>query len=80
LSGAYTTHGEMRKKTKFLSENLKGRDNLEDLGMDGADLREMGWEYVEWIHLSQNRDQLWVLVIVVMNFQVIEKARNFLTN
>jgi len=35
--------------TKFWSENLKGRDHLEDLGIDGmiilrVDLREIAWE------------------------------------
>jgi len=34
---------------KFWSENLKGRDHLEDLGIDGmiilrVDLREIAWE------------------------------------
>jgi hypothetical protein len=26
------------------------------------DLREVGWEIVDWIHLSQDRDQWWTLV------------------
>jgi hypothetical protein len=33
--------------TVFLLESLKGRDSLEDLGVDGnirMDLREIGWE------------------------------------
>jgi hypothetical protein len=32
--------GEFRKHTKFWSENLKGRDNLEDLGIDGRIILE----------------------------------------
>jgi hypothetical protein len=41
-------------------ENLKGRDHVEDLGVDRKinrkDLR-LGWEGVDWIHLSQDRDR-----------------------
>jgi hypothetical protein len=41
-------------------ENAKGRDHLEDLGADWEDnirmnLRETGWEGVDWIHLAQDR-------------------------
>jgi hypothetical protein len=32
------------------------------------DLREIGWESVDCIHLAQDRDQWWVLANVVMNF------------
>jgi hypothetical protein len=42
-------------------DNLKGRDHLEELGIDGRkirmDHREIGWEGVGWIHLAQDRDQ-----------------------
>jgi hypothetical protein len=34
------------------------------------DLREMGWEVVDWIHLAQDRDQWLALVNTVMNFRV----------
>jgi len=55
-------------------ENLKKRDPLEDLGIHGANIRmeltEIGWEGVDWIHLSQDRDQWWALVNMVMNLQV----------
>jgi hypothetical protein len=27
------------------------------------DLRKIGWEGVNWIHLAQNRDQWWVLLV-----------------
>jgi hypothetical protein len=66
-------------------ENLKGRDHSlrprrrweDNIRMD---LREIGWEGVDWIHLAQDRDQWWALVNTVMNFGVPEKARNFLTS
>jgi hypothetical protein len=34
------------------------------------DLREIGWEGVDWIHLTQNGDQWWALVNMVMNLRV----------
>jgi len=35
--------------TVFCLENLKGRDHLEDQGIDG---RTVLWEDVDWIHLG----------------------------
>jgi hypothetical protein len=35
------------------------------------DLREIGWEDVDWIHLAQDRDQWWAFVNTVMNFRVL---------
>jgi len=34
-------------------------------------LREMGWENMDWIHLAQDRKQWEALVQMVMNLQVI---------
>jgi hypothetical protein len=31
------------------------------------DLKEIGWQVVDWIHLAQNRDQRWDFVQTVMN-------------
>jgi len=45
-----------------------------------ADLRETGWEYVDWTNLAQDMDQWRALVNVVMNFRVPLKAKNFLTS
>jgi len=61
--------------TKFLSENLKRRDHSEDLRVGGKinsrlDLREAVWETVDWIHLTQDRDQWRAVVNMVLNFQV----------
>jgi len=33
-------------------------------------LRDTGWEAVDWIHLTQDRDQWLALVNTVMNFWV----------
>jgi hypothetical protein len=57
--------------TKFYLENLKGRDLLGDLGIDGKvivrHLRKTGCKGVDWIHLAQDRVQWQALVSTVMN-------------
>jgi hypothetical protein len=54
---------------------VKGRDHLEDLGIrwEGnvrLDVRETGWDSVDWIHLTQDRNQWWALMNTVMNIWV----------
>jgi hypothetical protein len=44
------------------------------------DLREIGWEVVDWKHLTQDRGQWWGFVNTVMNLRVPYKAGNFLTS
>jgi hypothetical protein len=39
----------------------------EDIRMD---LREIGWEGAEWMHLAQDRDQWQAAVNMVINLQV----------
>jgi hypothetical protein len=34
------------------------------------DLKEMGWEDVDWVHLAQDRDQWRAAVNTVMNLRV----------
>jgi hypothetical protein len=50
--------------TKFWSENLKGRDNSEDLDVDRVR------RCVDQLHLAQNRDQWLATVMAVMNLWV----------
>jgi hypothetical protein len=35
------------------------------------DLREIGWEGVDWIHLAQDSDHWWAVVNTVMNLRVV---------
>jgi len=56
----------MRNPYNFWMKNLKGRDHMENL----KDLKEIGWEGVDWILLAQNRDQWQAVVNTVMNLQV----------
>jgi len=44
-----------------------------------TDLREIRWEGVDWMNLSQDRDKWWDLMNTVMNLWVPWKAVNFLT-
>jgi hypothetical protein len=44
------------------------------------DLKEIGWEGMDWIHLTQDRDQWWALLNIVLNLCVPEKAGIFLTS
>jgi hypothetical protein len=68
-------HGKMRNVYKILVRNCEGKRPLgrpmhicEDNFR--KDLREKGWEGVDWVHLAQNRDQWWALANMVMKFQV----------
>jgi hypothetical protein len=46
------------RNTQFWLENLKGRDHLEDLGVDGRMiLKKTGCKVIDWMHLAQDRDQ-----------------------
>jgi hypothetical protein len=33
------------------------------------DLKEIGWEGVDWIHLTQDRDHRWALVNMVISYR-----------
>jgi hypothetical protein len=33
------------------------------------DLRKIGWEGVDWMHLGQDRDQWWDILNKVINFR-----------
>jgi hypothetical protein len=63
---------DMIMHTKIWWENLKERDHLEDIGIGGIIIlnREIGWESVDWFHLTQDRGQWWILVNMVMHLQV----------
>jgi hypothetical protein len=50
--------GEKRNAYRILVDNIK------------MDLREIGWDDMDWIDLAQDRDQWRALVNTVMNLQV----------
>jgi hypothetical protein len=66
----------MRSVYKILVEKLerkrplgrpRGRWEI-DIKMD---LKEIGWEVVDWMHLAQNRDQCRAVVNTVMNLRFL---------
>jgi hypothetical protein len=60
----------MRNAYKILLENLKGRlrSGWEDNTI--IQLRETGWEGENWIYVTQDRSQWWVLAGMIMNLWV----------
>jgi ribosome biogenesis protein Nip4 len=63
-------------RTEFWLENPEGERPLGRLKRRWEDnirmdLREIGWEDVDWIHLVQDRDQWRVVVNTVMNLRVL---------
>jgi hypothetical protein len=55
MYGICSTDGKSEACTKFWLESLKGRNHLEDLGIDRMDLMKIGWKGVNWIHPAQDR-------------------------
>jgi hypothetical protein len=56
--------GKPKGKRLFGRPRRSWEDNIR------TDLREIGQECVDWIHLDQERDQLQALVNTVMNLRV----------
>jgi hypothetical protein len=68
-AGHVARMGEKRNAYRILVGKPEGRPRRrwEDIRMD---LREVGWGGMDWIDLTQDRDQWRVLVNTVMNLQV----------
>jgi hypothetical protein len=52
------------ERKNYLEDRHKWKDNIR------IDLREIGWEVVDWICLAQDRDWWWAHVNMVMNLKV----------
>jgi hypothetical protein len=68
--------GNMRNAYRILvgkpeGKGPLGRPRYKWKGYIRIDLREIGWEGVDWIHLAQVRDQLRVLLNTVMKYWVV---------
>jgi hypothetical protein len=77
--------GEMRNVCNILDGKHEGKrplgrpkrrweDNIK------TDLREIGWEVMDWMHLAQDRVQWRDLVKMSLKFWVPYNAVNFLTS
>jgi hypothetical protein len=65
----------MRNIYRILIGKLEGNRPLGDLGVNGRviikmDFKEIGYEVEDWIHLPQNRDELWALVNAILEIGV----------
>jgi hypothetical protein len=66
----------MRNAYKVLVGKSEGKSTIERPRCSWGnnikiELREVGWESVNWMHLAQDRDQWRDLLNTVMNFQVL---------
>jgi hypothetical protein len=52
----------------------KWEDNIK------TDLREIMWEVVDWMHMTQDRVEWWAVVNTVMNLRVPQKAENIFSS
>jgi hypothetical protein len=80
-----STNGEKRNAYMILVGKPKGKrplgrprrrwvDNIK------IDLREIGWDGMDWMDLAQDRDQWRVLVNKVMNLRVLQNVGKFLSS
>jgi hypothetical protein len=44
------------------------------------DLKETGWEVVDWIHLAQDMDHWRAVMYIIMNLRFPQNAGNFLSS
>jgi hypothetical protein len=86
MGGTYGVYGG---EEKFLQDfgggNLRERDYLEDLHVDGSIilrsiLKEVGCEGVDWFRLAEGRDKCRSLMNTLMNLPFSWTAGNFLTS
>jgi hypothetical protein len=75
MGRACGTNGEKRNAYRLLVGKPKGkrplgRPRCRWMKNIKIDLREIGWDGVDWIDLTQDRDQWRALVNMVMKFRV----------
>jgi hypothetical protein len=57
--------GKPEEKISLRTRRCRCEDNTK------IDLREIGWDYMDWIHVVEYRDQRRTLVKTVMNLRVL---------
>jgi hypothetical protein len=74
-AGHVARMGEKRNAYRIMVEKPEGKRPLERprrgwVDNIKMDLREIGWDGMDWIDLVQDRDQWWAFVNMVMNLRV----------
>jgi hypothetical protein len=64
MRNSYILVGKPEGKRPLGRPRHRWEDNIK------MDLRELGWEGVNWIHLAQDKDHWWDLLNMIMNFQI----------
>jgi hypothetical protein len=69
----WSTHGEKSNAYRFLMVKPEGKYHWEESEEENIkmDLREIGWNGMDWIDLAQDRDQWWDLVNTVTNLRFL---------
>jgi hypothetical protein len=62
--------GEKRNAYRILEGEPEGRPRRRWVDNIKMDLREIGWDSVDWIDMVQDRDQWRALVNMVLNLRV----------
>jgi len=81
IDRARNSMGEIRNVYRPRPENLKTRNHLENLGVDGriilicTCIKEMGWEVVDCFYLCHDRDQRCAVKAAII-FRVSYKTVN----
>jgi hypothetical protein len=82
MGRACSTNGEKRNACRILvgkpeRKRPLGKPRCRWVDNIKMDIREIGWDDMDWIDLAQDRDQWRVLVNRVMNFLVPENSGKF---
>jgi hypothetical protein len=75
MGGACSTNGEKRNAYTIVvgkpdGKRPLGRPRCRCVDKVKIDLREIGWDGVDWIHIAQDKDQWKALVNTVLNLRV----------
>jgi hypothetical protein len=85
VDGACSTNGEKRNVYRILAGKPEGKRSLgrpRRRWVDNIklDLREIGWDGMDWIDLAQDRDRWRAIVNTVMNLWVPKNSGKFLSS
>jgi hypothetical protein len=79
MGRACSANGEKRNEYRILEGKPEGKRRPRHRWVDNIriDLREIGWNGMDWIQLAQDSDQWRALVNTVMNLRVLKNCWEF---